>query len=155
MNWLDGTLTWAQMMSFGWRIPFICGGLLSFILILISYKHLQETPIFLEAHSERSFRPETESMLSTMSLSALTSSQIKQLDHLPVIEFQLSEETKMPNHSISPSSMALPPKINGIDQRTITTAMRLVSKLTSFARSSISFFKSFSIKICSSVLFLP
>lgn len=141
MNWLDGTLTWAQMMSFGWRIPFICGGLLSFILILISYKHLQETPIFLEAHSERSFRPETESMLSTMSLSALTSSQIKQLDHLPVIEFQLSEETKMPDHSISPSSMALPPKINGIDQRTITTAMRLVSKLTSFARSSISFFQ--------------
>ena len=141
MNWLDDTLTWAQMMSFGWRIPFICGGLLSVILILISYKHLQETPIFLEAHSERSFRPETESILSTMSLSALTSSQIKQLDHLPVIEFQLSEETKMPDHSISPSSMALPPKINGIDQRTITTAMRLVSKLTSFARSSISFFQ--------------
>lgn len=141
MNWLDGALTWAQMMSFGWRIPFICGGLLSFILILISYKHWQETPIFLEAQSERPFRPETEPVLSTMSLSALTNSQIKQLEHLPAIEFQLSQDTATPDHSISPSSMTLPPKINGIDQRTVTTAMRLVSKLTSFARSSISFFQ--------------
>ena len=95
---------------------------------------------FLEAHSERSFRPKHESMLSNMSLSTLTNSQIKQLDHLPAIEFQLSEDTKMPDHSISPSSMTSPPKINEIDQRTVTTAMRLTSKPTSFARSSISFF---------------
>lgn len=141
INWLDGALTLAQIMSFGWRIPFICGGLLSLVLILASYRYLQETPIFLAAQSQTPSNHENDSMLSTVGLSTLTDSQIKQINDLPTTEFELSQDTTLPHDSANSSSMTPPPKISGIDQRTVAPVMRFASKLTSFAKSSVSFFQ--------------
>ncbi len=51
--WLTSAMTPEQLVTYGWRIPFIIGAILSF-LPLVAWRHIYESPFFLEVKASES-----------------------------------------------------------------------------------------------------
>ncbi|OBX59889.1 hypothetical protein A9Z63_10160 [Moraxella lacunata] len=75
VTYLVGSLSYTDMLSYGWRIPFLVGGVLSAGLLL-SLKLLKETPISTQTKDRHDTEEHT---LSAMSFDGLTKTQIQDL----------------------------------------------------------------------------
>lgn len=74
-NFLANTLTYVDMLSYGWRIPFVVGAMLS-VLLLLSLQFIKETPIITQTKERHATEEHT---LSAMSFDGLTTTQIQDL----------------------------------------------------------------------------
>lgn len=68
ISWLDSTLSYEQMFSYGWRVALLCGAMAS-LLVLPLINQLQESPIFV---GDKNQQPST---ISTVRLSDLATNQ--------------------------------------------------------------------------------
>ena len=59
---LENNLTHAQMLSFGWRVPFLVSGCVSFLLLFTIYK-LDETPAFVCSSGRHANCPKTDTSI--------------------------------------------------------------------------------------------
>ena len=74
-NFLANTLTYVDMLSYGWRIPFVVGAMLS-VLLLLSLQFIKEIPIITQTKERHATEEHT---LSAMSFDGLTTTQIQDL----------------------------------------------------------------------------
>lgn len=54
LGFLDTTLTQSELLSYGWRLPFLISGLMGILLLFLT-KNLKETPVFLNKTPTQNF----------------------------------------------------------------------------------------------------
>ena len=141
VDWLDHTLSYEQMIAYGWRIPFLIGGVLSIALLMKIRTTVTETPIFLESQHSRLSADEDQSMIGALGLSGLDEKQEAVLDRIS----HNKQQTELPElintlplQTPNSDTHSVPPKISGIDQTTVTPMMRLANTVLNFGKSSLS-----------------
>lgn len=140
VDWLDHMLSYEQMIAYGWRIPFLTGGILSIMLLIKVYSSISETPIFLTTQHSQSPPSHDGTMINALGLSGLDEEQEAALNdlshnkqHIELTDLISSLPLETPANNAHP-----PPKINGIDHNSVALIMRLANAVLNFGKSSLS-----------------
>lgn len=76
VDWLDHTFSYEQMIAYGWRIPFLIGGVLSIVLFMKIHALLAETPIFLESKHNRLQTPSSDGHSAPPKISGINQTSV-------------------------------------------------------------------------------